>query len=263
VAFGSLTGMIVEGDVGRMIGSRKLETRIRRLSGHAIVCGFGRMGRRLVELLIERDVPMVIVEADQSAARHIEQLKQLYILGDATDEQILMQAGLERAKWLVAVLRNDADNVFVTLTARELRPDMVIVTRAEQLSSQAKLKRAGANRVISPQEIGAERIVDVMTQPHLVDFVDVAAKGVELEMDAFVVGEDSPFAGKTLKEADLRRIANVMVIAIKGADGTMRFNPQADEKICPSDTLIIIGETGSSKRLREMQLGKHTSIDPL
>jgi voltage-gated potassium channel len=252
-AFGSLTAMVVEGEVGRLIGSRKLEARISKMDGHAIVCGFGRMGRQVVELLVERNVPVVVVERELSQSREVEQINQLYIVGDATEEHTLERAGIARAKYLVAVLASDADNVFVTLSARELRPDMYIVARAEHPASQVKLRRAGANRVILPQRIGAERIANLLTRPHLVDFVDVAAKGVELEMDEFLVTSNSPMAGKSLRETDLRQAANVMVIAIKSGEGDTRFNPGADEVLLPNDTLIMIGEAGAAARLAKMQ----------
>jgi len=252
-AFGSLTAMVVEGEVGRLIGSRKLESRISKLDGHAIVCGFGRVGRQVVELLIERDVPIVVVEKELSQSREVEQIHQLYIVGDATEEHTLERAGIGQAKYLVAVLASDADNVFVTLSAREVRPDIYIVARAEQPASQVKLRRAGANRVILPQKIGAERIANLLTRPHLVDFVDVAAKGVELEMDEFLVTSNSPMAGKSLREVDIRRTANVMVIAIKSGDGSTRFNPAADEVLRPDDTLIMIGPAGAAARLAKMQ----------
>lgn len=254
VAIGSVTGLFVEGEVGRLIGSRKLESRIKHLSNHVIVCGFGRMGRLLVQRLIERKVPLVVVEHDQQKCRRIEELGQLYLIGDATEEQTLEHAGIARAKSLVAVLTSDGDNVFVTLTARQMRPELQIISRAEQLSSESKIRRAGANRVISTQSIGAERIANVLTRPHLVDFVDVAAQGVDLEMGEFVVPGESPLAGKALRESNIRQAANVMVVAIRGGDGSTRFNPGAAEIVQPGDALITIGPTGAVSRLEEMRI---------
>jgi len=260
VAVGSLAGLIVEGEVGRLIGSRQLESRIKHMHGHVIICGFGRMGTLLVKQLQGRRVPVVVVEKDPDACRHAEELKSLYIVGDATDEESLEKAGIARARSLVAALRSDADNVFATLTARQMRPDLFIVARAEQFSAEAKLRRAGANRVISPQAIGAERIANVLTRPHLVDFVEVAAKGLEFEMDAVVIAPDSPIAGKTLKEADIRATADVMVVAIREPDGTTRFNPGADEVLQPNNTLITIGPEGAASRLAELHIIRQGSL---
>jgi len=254
VVISSLVGLIVQGEVGRLIGSRKLESKIKRMEGHTILCGLGRMGAMLARELAERGVPIVVIEKDPEQCRLAEELGVLYVVGDATDEEMLRKAGIERAKNLVAVLRSDAENVFTTLTAREMRPNLFIVARAEQFSAEPKLRRAGANRVISPQAIGAERIANVLTRPLLVDFVDVVARGLEFEMDAVVVSPDSPIAGKTLREAHIRATADVMVIAIRRPDGTTRFNPNADERIHAGDTLITIGPAGAASRLAELQI---------
>lgn len=254
VAGGSLVGMLVEGEVGRLIGSRKLESRIKHLNGHTVICGFGRMGQLLVERLLARNVPLVIVENQQERILAAEQLGCLYVRGDATEETILEQAGVARARNLVAALASDADNLFVTLTARQMRPVLHIVARAENSSTEPKLRRAGADRVISPQSIGAERIATILTHPHVVDFVDVAAKGVELEMEEIEVTPDSVLAGKSLREADIRRLADVMVVAIRRADGTTRFSPGAEEVVRPGDMLITIGQAGAALRLAKMRI---------
>jgi len=254
VAISSATGLIVGGEVGRLIGSKKMEARIKHLDKHVIICGFGRMGQQLAKTLAERQVPVVVIERDERLAQTIEALDQLDIIGDATEESSLERAGIERARGLVAALGSDADNVFVTLSAREMRPDLHIVARAEQFSAEPKLRRAGANRVISPQAIGAERIANILTQPHVVDFVEMAAKGVELEMESIPIAGDSPLAGKSLRESDIRSKAEVMVVAIKRPDGTTQFNPGAHERVQPNDTLITIGPAGAAHRLAKMRL---------
>lgn len=254
IAVSSFTGLIVSGEIGRMIGSRKLESRIKHLTNHVIVCGFGRMGRLVVQRLMERHVPLVVVEHDAQACRLIEELGQLYVIADASEESALEKAGIEHARALVTVLASDADNVFVALSARQLNPGIKIIARAEQMSSVSKLSRAGADRVISTQAIGAERIVNVLTRPHLVDFVDVAARGVELEMGEFVVSPSSPIAGKTLLESNIRQAADVMVVAIRREDGTTRFNPGASEIMEPKDTLITIGPLGAVSRLEALEI---------
>jgi len=254
MALGSVTGLIVEGEMGRLIGSRKVESRIKQLNGHVVVCGFGRMGQLLVERLVAQAVPLVVVEHDAARCREIERLDQLFVVGDATEEAVLRRAGLERAKSLVGALASDADNVFVTLTARQMNPNLYIVARAEQLSAEPKLRRAGANRVVSPQTIGAERVANLLTRPHVVDFVEMAVKGVELEMETIPVSAESPLAGKSLGELDLRRQAEVMVVAIRRSDGSTQFNPGADTVIRPEDTLISIGPAGAAQRLARMRI---------
>ncbi|MBN1491562.1 MAG: potassium channel protein [Phycisphaerae bacterium] len=253
-AFGTVTAMIIGGEIGRMMGSRKLHAQINQLTGHIIVCGFGRMGSLLVKELQGRRVPVVVVENDPLRTREVEQVKGLYVLGDAAEEMTLKEAGIARAKGLVTVLPHDSDNVFVALTARGLRNDLIIVARAEQHASESKLRRAGANRVISTQVIGATRIANVLTRPHVVDFQDVTAKGVDLEMDEFVIPPTSSICGKTLREAQLRRHANVMVVAIRHVDGRTTFNPGADATLRAEDTIITIGPAGSSSKLKALNL---------
>lgn len=260
VAIGSLTALIVEGEVGRLIGRRQLESQIRRIQDHVIICGLGRMGTMLIKHLQGRRVPVVVVEKDPDVCRQAEKLKSLYIVGDATDEVSLEKAGIDRARSLVTALGSDADNVLAALTARQMQPDLFIVARAEQFSAEGKLRRAGANRVISPQAIGAERIANLLTRPHLVDFVDVAARGLEFEMDAVVVASESPIAGRTLREADIRATADVMVVAIREPDGATRFNPGADEVLRPNDTLITIGPEGAASRLAELHIIREGSL---
>jgi len=254
VFVGLLIALIVEGEVGRLIGSRQLESQIKHMQDHVIICGLGRMGTMLVKHLQGRRVPVVVVEKDPDACRQAEKLKALYTVGDATDAVSLEKAGIDRARSLVAAHGGDADNMFATLTARQMRPDLFIVARAEQFSAETKLRRAGANRVISPQAIGAERIANVLTRPHLVDFVEVAARDLEFKMDAVVIAADSPIAGKTLKEANIRATADVMVVAIREPDGTTHFNPGADEVLRPNDTLITIGPEGAASRLTELHI---------
>lgn len=248
-AFGLITSMVVSGEVGRLMGIRKLHARIEQLEDHVILCGFGRVGSSLARELLARNLPLVVIDNDVKRTREAEELKLLYVLGDASEEDTLAEAGIRRARALVAVLAHDADNLFVTLTARSLRPSLYIVARAEQMSTESKLRRAGANRVVSPQNIGAMRIANILTRPHVVDFVDVAAKGVELEMDEFVIHDDSPICNQTLRDAQLRQRANVMVVAIKHADGQSTFNPGPDAVLHHGDAIITIGPTGAAARL--------------
>ncbi len=148
----------------------------------------------------------------------------------------------------MTVLPHDADNIYVTLTVHTLRPELRIVARAEQPATEAKLRRAGASRVICPQVIGATRIVNVLTRPNVVDFVDIAHKGVDLEMDEYFISESSPLVGKMLRDSRLRETTGAMVIAIKRADGETLFNPGPDATLQADDTLILIGPGDLSSR---------------
>lgn len=249
----SVAGILVESDIGRLLGRRNMDAQIKQLRNHTIVCGFGRMGRLLVDRLIERKIAYVIVERDPDRLRELEQMGWPHIAGDATEEWVLAASGIERAHSLVAVLANDADNLFVTLTARQMHPELHLIARAENPSSHAKLLRAGANRVISPQHIGAEWIANVLTRPHVADFVDMAARGSELEMAQVEVPARSVLAGKSLRESELRKHSDVMVVAIRRPDGSTRFNPGADEIIESGDLLITIGKPGAAAEISQLR----------
>ncbi len=249
VIFSLMTLVIVSGELRRALGRTTLLNRINQLSGHFIVCGYGRMGQSVHQQLKAHGAKTVIIEKDPDTTARLEEQGELYVLGDAAEEETLKQAGLMRARGLVVALPEDSGNVFVTLTARGLRNDLNIAARAEQPSAEPKLLRAGANRVICPAVIGATRVANLMIRPNVADFIEVTARGVELELDEYYVAEDSPLVNQTLQEADLRSKAEVMVVAIKRADGKTVFSPGAKETIQGGDTLIIIGQTGAAARL--------------
>lgn len=249
----TLASTLLEAEIGRFFGRKSVQDKIDRMSEHTIVCGFGRMGKLLVDQLQERGLPVAIIERSEERLADVESPRYTILVGDATEEDMLERAGIDRARNLVATLADDADNVFATLTARQLNADLYIVARSEDASTEPKLRRAGANRVISPQIIGADWIANVLTRPNVVDFVDVAAKGVELEMAEVEVPADSPLMGMSLREADLRRFSDIIVVAIRRPDGTTRFNPGADESLNAGDLLITIGEAGAANKLSNLR----------
>jgi len=249
VAFTSLLTLFLGGEIRATLGRHKVQAKIDQLEGHVVLCGFGRMGSLAADKLKQAGAQVVVVETKKALRSDLEDAELLYVIDDATEEATLKSAGLMRAASLVAALPTDADNVFVTLTARGLRPDLHIVARAEQSATEIKLRRAGADRVICPQIIGATRIADVLTRPNVVDFFEVAARGVDLELEEYRVGPQSALQDRTLRESNVRQRTGAMVVAIKRADGTSRFNPDPDEVIRRGDLLILIGRTGSSSRL--------------
>lgn len=252
VAYASLLTLFVGGEIRAVLGRRRLQSKIEQLSGHTVLCGYGRMGALTATMLKQEGASVVVVENKKTMRPDLEAANLLYVIGDATEEETLQAAGLMRAGSLVAALPGDADNVYVALTARSLRPDLQIVTRAEQSTTEHKLRRAGANRVVCPQVIGAKRIVDTLLRPQVVDFFDVAARGVELEMDAYRVGPASVLCNSTLRESMLRQRTGAMVAAITRADGTSLFHPDPDETIREGDQLILIGRAGTFSRLKTL-----------
>ncbi len=251
-AFTSLVAMVVRGEIRSLVGSRKVQSSIARLADHTILCGFGRMGALAAADLAELGHPLVVLENNPNRRQELADSGHLYIIGDATEEDVLQAAGLTRAKALVTMLPHDVDNVFVTLTAHSLCPDLLIIARAEQPNAESKLKRAGASRVICPQSIGAGKITSILTRPHVVDFFEVAAKGVDLEMDGYTLSERSPLCGDSIGKAQLRSRADAMVVAIRRPDGQTVYNPAPETTLHAHDTLVVIGPRGVSKRLDQL-----------
>lgn len=248
-----LAAFVVEGQLHGFIGRRKLHKKISVLKKHVIVCGFGRMGARVAHELSEAGREVVIIDKDPQRTIVAEQAGYLFLLGDAQEEEILIKAGLKQASILVAVLSDDPDNLFVTLTARQENPKLLIISRAQEDASQSKMKRAGADRVVCPQLIGASRISDVVLRPAMVDFVEMAHSGVDLEMDQLLVQAESALVGKTLAELELPRRAGAHVVAVRHADGTTNYKPDHTLKLAQGDNLILVGQIGAAEALQKMQ----------
>ena len=248
-AFGSLVSLVVGGELHSLREKMKMEKAIEHLHGHVILCGFGRMGALIAQELHRRKVPLVIVEKDAGLESAIRDSNLPYMIADATEDETLDRAGLRRARALVIALPNDADNVFLTLTVRSLQPDLEIIARAEHPSTEGKLKRAGATRVVCPQATGAKNVADILTRPTVVDFVELANHGVDLELGLYQIVESSPLAGKTLREFHVRVDTDAVAVAIKRADGQAIVNPDADAVLAAGDTMILVGSAGVACRL--------------
>ena len=252
-AFTSLLSLVVSGELRSLRERRRMENSLSHLRDHVIVCGYGRMGALIVRELRRRGVPVVVVENERTLEPDLRYAEATYLIGDATEEETLLHAGLQRARALVIVLPSDADNVYTTLTAHTLCPNLTIVSRAEQLSTEVKLTRAGATRVICPQAIGATKIANILTRPTVVDFVEVADKGVDLEIDEYEIGDHSPLVGRSLRDSDIRRKTGAVVVAIKRADGPTMLGPDPDAQLQAKDTLILVGPAGVSSRLETIE----------
>ena len=248
-AFTSLVTLFVSGELRSLRVRRKMEKTVEQISDHVIVCGYGRLGALATAELRHRNVSVVAIESKRALQAEFREANLPFVIGDATEESTLLHAGLQRARALVIALPDDADNVYIALTARTLCPELLIIARAEQPSTEAKLKRAGATRVVCTQVIGATRVANILTHPNVVDFVDIANKGVDLEMDEYVLGDQSPLVGKTLRDAHVRYKTGGTVVAIKRADGETLVSPHPDAILKADDTLILIGPAGVSSQL--------------
>ena len=253
---GNITGMVVKGTLKDVFGRRKLEKEISHIQGHYMVCGFGRIGRTVTQLLKEKPMEVVVIEKDPQYIPLFQEKKILYVLGEATLEENLLKAGINRAKGLVAAASSDADNVYITLTARGLNPDLFILARAAEESSMLKLTRAGADKVISPYDIGARRMANTILRPTVIDFIELAVhnRNLDLQMEELIVGKNSEIKEATLMESAIRKDYDLIVVAIKKKTGEMIFNPSSQAKIQEGDTLVALGDRNNLNRL-EKKLG--------
>ena len=241
VAYASLLTLFVGGEIRDVVGRRRVQSKIAQLRGHTVLCGFGRMGALAARMLKQDGAEIVVVEAKKTLRPDLETAGLLFVIGDATEEETLQAAGLARAGALVSTLPSDADNVYVALTARGLHPDLHIVTRAEQPATEHKLRRAGANRVVSPNSIGARRMALLAIRPAVVDFIDTVTfrRGRELQMENIVILENSPLIGQTIDSVRQKSKANIL--AINRRTGKLLTNPPGEEVFELGDRLVIMG----------------------
>ncbi len=251
IALANLVSLLVGGELRAIRGRLRMNAHVKELRNHVILCGYGRMGRLIAAELKRDAVPFVVIDKDVS--KELESSGMLFVQGDATEDSTLLSAGLEKAKALVSFLGTDADNVYVTLSARELRSDLTIISRAENPTTETKLSRAGADAVICPQIIGASKAAAMLLRPHVVDFVDMAARGVDIEIAQYDITPGSHMVGSRLRESGLRERVGVTVVAIKRGDGAQIFSPGPDEVINASDQLILIGRRGLAERLSSLR----------
>ena len=252
LSIGALTQALLEFELRSFFGRRKMERDIGRLTDHYIICGAGRVGRSAARELARRPVPFVIIEQNEAKAQRYGD-DWLTLVGDATQEQTLRQAQIDRARGLVAATTTDATNLYIVLTARGLNPRLKIIARASEEDAEKHLLTAGADSVVSPYSFAGHRIAQSFLRPHVVSFLDTATThlGMDLEIGEICVGQDSAFAGKTIEGSRIRQDRGVIVLAIKRESG-MRFNPSPDDRIDPGDYLIAMGEPSQLRQLEQM-----------
>lgn len=242
--FSKITETMIEGELRGLYKRRKMNKQISRLRDHYIVCGFGRIGKEICKILQEHHRPFLVIEKDEEESKSLDELQYMRLEGDAADDDVLQSAGIDRAKGLVSVVASDADNLYITLTARGLNPNLYIMARSSGGPGvQTKLKRAGASKVISPYSIGARRMAHLIVRPTVSDFIDLTMRAGELDlmMEELKVSAASHLNGKNLIESEIRKKYDVIVVAIKRQDGVMLFNPRSETAIMAGDILIVLG----------------------
>jgi len=248
----AIAGYIIEGQLGTTLGRRRMQANITKLKDHLILCGYGRVGREIARIFTDEGIPFVVIDKDQESITNAEKDGCLYILADATSDEGLKEAGIERARGLVIAVGSDANSVYITLSARGLRPDLFIEARASGSAAETKLKKAGANRIISPHSIGARRMAELALRPAVVDFIDtvVSRRGRELQMENIAVANKSALVGQTVEEA--RRRSKAAILAISKKSGRLSANPSPEETIQAGDRLITMGTREQLSALEEI-----------
>ena len=245
-----------EGNINEAWRKNKMKKEIEKLDNHIIVCGAGETGLHVIKQLKRREVEFVVIENDADAIETLKEMDIMYILDDATKEEVLLDARVKEAKGLIACLAKDADNLFVVLTARELNAKMHIVARSHEERSDKKLRRAGANNTVSPDEIGGKKMAAMMLSPNVQFFVDniIDTKNMSIDMEEVVIKEESDLIGKKLRDAKISEKAGLIVLAIRRENDVFIFNPRADEILRLEDKMIVVGSKDQIKALKKMSL---------
>ena len=254
--FASIAKFIVEGEIQSILGRRRLDKTITRTSEHYIVCGIGRIGSLLWKELKAAGKPFVVIDNNAEAIAPVEEDNSPFIFGDATKEDTLIKAGITRAKGLIATASSDVTNVYITLIAKELNPNIFVLARATTEDSFKNLKRAGADKVISPYLIGGRHMANIILKPTVVDFVELASggkkEGYYIQMEGFKIKNGSCLIDATLEDAPIRDDIGMIVVAIKDGSGKMIFNPPADQTLCEGDVLVCIGDQDAFDAMKKL-----------
>jgi voltage-gated potassium channel len=230
---------------------------IAKLKDHYIICGYGRIGRVLAHYLTERYLNVVIIEKNAGRKARMDEDGVLYLIGEATDENLLLKAGIKQAKGLITAVATDSDNVFLTLIAKQLNPNIFIVARAIQNTAKRTLEAAGAEKVISPYDLGARRMAHAILRPTVIKVLELAFTddNTDIQVEEIRVPDSSRLLNVALKDSGIRQQLNLIILTIKKADGSLIFNPTADTCIETDDTLVVVGSAKSIVKLDKMMRG--------
>jgi voltage-gated potassium channel len=252
------TETMVETRFRMLMGRGRLDKMIKKLNDHYIICGCGRIGYLICRELAEEKIPFVVIDNDPEVIQKIEDEGFIYYKGDSTQDKTLLATGIKRAKGIVCVLPSDAQNLYVILTAKELNPNIYILSRSEEEESEHRLLRAGADRVMSPYILGGMRMAMAILRPAMLDFIEITTRrqSLELKMEEITICDVSPIAGKSLEESEIRHRYGLIIVAVKKDSGKMIFNPLASYVIESGDKLIAMGEDENMIRFSRTCLGE-------
>ena len=250
-AFTRLGQFMLEGELLDILGRKRMTSELRRLHGHFVICGYGRIGRPVAEGMKKDGRSFCVIDRNAEIEDELRSREFIHIIGDATDEDVLQEAGVERADALLALLPSDADNLYLTMSAKSLNPNIRVIARGRDERAEMKLKRGGADRVVSPYLIAASRVVSAAVKPSVVDFMESVThrQYLPLTLEEVVVAERSALANRSLAESEIRTKIGVIVVAIKDASGEMMFNPDPARIVVAGDLLIAMGEASDLEKL--------------
>lgn len=256
----SIVRFFLEGDFVKNLKNKKVSKRIEKLNDHVIICGYGRNGEQAALELTDHNQPFVIIERRENVVARIqEDPNLLYLQGDATNEEVLRTAGIDRARALIATTPNDADNMFVVLTARSMNPDMIIISRASEIGSDTKLRRAGATNCIMPERMGGQRMARLVTQPDVVEFMEYILLQRNRDVSIHEVhcrNMVSTKLGQTIGELRMGSVTGTTIIGLKNGEGKYVFNPGSDYTLSIQDQLFVLGSPEQVKNLNNFLEGK-------
>lgn len=253
-AAASLVEAVISEQIWHVLRRKRMQKRIDSMKDHYIICGFGRMGQQIAKDFRREGVPFVVIEQNPEQLPKLVEWDIPHLEGNASDDRVLIAAGIKRAKGLITVLPTDEDNVFITLSARALNPSLYIVARSILVENETKLKMAGANRVMSPYVMGGRRMAIAVLRPNVLDFLELATHGEHpsIMIEEIAVDQNSCMVGKSIAQSNLKSEAGVSVIAIKRSSGEMVPNPSADTVIHAGDVLIVLGSPEQLPRAEEL-----------
>ena len=249
-----LIRLAVSGEMRGVLGRQRMERSLAEIHDHFIVCGLGRMGRLVCQEFSREGLPFVIVDRAPELLADFRVPHGIPLQGDATSDEVLKRAGVLRARGLVTAAASDADNLFITMSARLLNEKLLIVARAEDEGAEAKLLRAGANRVVSPYVIGGQRVAQAVLRPAVMDFIELATRSehLELQIEEAEVRAGSALAGRDVRESRMRQDLGIILVAIRKPDGRMVFNPEPEARLETGDVLIALGHRDQLDRLEQL-----------
>ena len=253
-AFSKIVSLVVEGELAKKRIKRRMEKELTRLKDHVIVCGYGRLGKIISKEIVEAKQRVVVIDTNDHTHISASESGVLFIQGSAYEDENLKLAGVEHAKVLITMLPSDAENVYVTLCARDLNPNLKIIARTEDEGGESRLKRAGASQVVAPYRLSGNKIVQQIIRPYVSDFLELAGSGTKtnLFIEEVVVPSESKLVGKTLEQSELRAKTGAIIAAFISTEGKMTFNPTGKDIIEAGSTMIVLGEPAS--------LGKITAV---